>query len=284
MTASPESIDSRSSLRLIAKRALAGALAVSLLLGMPALQAATLEGQHFDDTARVAGKLLRLNGLGLRSVAWIKGFVAGLYVAEPSNDAARLIESHGPKRVSLRILLDAPASEFVRAIHSGVRKNTTPEERERMASRVERFGSVVSAVGRVRVGDAIDIDYLPGKGLQVRHNGKVLAEPIPGDDLYRAVLKMFIGERAVDKEMRVGMLGGAVAQAPSTVPDTSPPANPAPIPSPAPTPVPVPLPVPTPVPTPEAPSAPAPGPSSPDAEPPLPLPVPASEPPMHPAG
>ncbi|MDB5893598.1 MAG: hypothetical protein JWQ88_1129, partial [Rhodoferax sp.] len=43
------------------------ALAIALASGLPA-RAATLEGVTFDDTARVGGSQLHLNGLGLRAV------------------------------------------------------------------------------------------------------------------------------------------------------------------------------------------------------------------------
>jgi Chalcone isomerase-like len=32
---------------------------------------------------------------------------------------------------------------------------------------------------------------------------------VPGEDLYAAVLKIFVGEHPVDKKMKVGLLGGA---------------------------------------------------------------------------
>ena len=43
-------------------------------------QAAVIEGQHFDDRIRLADTELVLNGVGLRAVAWLKGYAAGLYL------------------------------------------------------------------------------------------------------------------------------------------------------------------------------------------------------------
>ena len=45
--------------------------------------AATLEGQRFDDAVRLADQPLRLNGVGVRAVMFVKGYVAGLYLDEP---------------------------------------------------------------------------------------------------------------------------------------------------------------------------------------------------------
>ncbi len=186
--------------------------AAALLLNAPA-QATTIEGHHFDDAIQLARTPLALNGVGVRGVDFLRAFAAGLYVEKPSNDPTALIDDRGPKRLSLTILMTAPASVFVAAITNGVRKNTTPEEQAAMADRVKTFQDTVSAVGEVRAGDRIDLDYLPRQGLVFSFNGKPRGAAIAGDDLYRAILKMFIGERAVDKKLRQGLLGSARAAA-----------------------------------------------------------------------
>lgn len=203
-------------------------LLLAALALLPA-QAATIEGQHFDDAIKLARTPLKLNGVGLRGVAFLRAFVAGLYVEQPGTEAAPLIEASGPKRVSIRILMDAPAQVFVTAITNGVKKNTTPEEQTAMAERVAAFQAHVNAVNEVHVGDQIDLDYLPKKGLVFSFNGKERGQPIPGDDLYRAILKMFIGERAVDKKLRQGLLAGGADK-----PAAPPPAAPVPVPEAAP--------------------------------------------------
>lgn len=211
-------------------------LAVGLIaLGAwSATPAANIEGQHFDDVIKVARTPLKLNGVGLRGVAFLRAFVAGLYVEKTSTEPAQIIEADGPKRMSIKMLMDAPADVFVQAITNGVKKNTTPEEQTAMADRVALFQRNVNAVNEVHVGDQIDLDYVPKKGLVFSFNGKERGQAIPGDDLYRAILKMFIGERAVDKKLRQGLLSGgaehaAVAPAvtPTVTPASAPPSAPA---------------------------------------------------------
>lgn len=191
--------------------------------------AANIEGQHFDDVIKVARTPLKLNGVGLRGVAFLRAFVAGLYVEKTSTEPAQIIEADSPKRMSIKMLMDAPVDVFVRAITNGVKKNTTPEEQTAMADRVALFQSNVSAVNEVHVGDQIDLDYVPKKGLVFSFNGKERGQAIPGDDLYRAILKMFIGERAVDKKLRQGLLSGGTEHAavsPTVAPASAPPSVP----------------------------------------------------------
>jgi hypothetical protein len=38
-------------------------------------------------------------------------------------------------------------------------------------------------------------------------NGKAQGEPIPGDDLYAALLRIFLGDKPSDPELKSGLLG-----------------------------------------------------------------------------
>jgi hypothetical protein len=54
----------------------------------------------------------------------------------------------------------------------------------------------------------IDLDFTPDKGVSLRFNEKVVGTPVSGDDLYRSVLKIFVGEHPVDRRMKEGLLRG----------------------------------------------------------------------------
>ena len=56
----------------------------------------------------------------------------------------------------------------------------------------------------------IDLDFVPTSGLTLVWNGKVQGEPLPGADLYTALLKIFIGDKPTDPELKAGLLGGPV--------------------------------------------------------------------------
>jgi Chalcone isomerase-like len=187
---------------------LAGAMVGGALPGIGQAQAAKLEGQRFDDTAVVSDRTLRLNGMGLRGVAWIKAFVAGLYLPAPTKDAAQALAMPGPKRLRLRMLMEVSSHEFSKAFDKGVRKNETDKVQAQLAPRMAAFFKVVDGLQTLRKGDTIDLDFSPGQGMQLRLNNKAIGKPIEGEDFYRAILKIFIGERPVDKRMKEGLLGG----------------------------------------------------------------------------
>lgn len=190
--------------------AITGAFAVAVTAPPAAAAQVRHEGVAFDTVARVGDAALQLNGMGLRGVAWIRAFVAGLYVQQPSRDAQRLLTDPGPKRLTLKILLDAPASELSKAVRRGVRKNVGETQLTDMADRLERLATRIDEIGRVHPGDTLDLDYQPGRGMVMRVNGQTRGAPIAGADLYRAVLAIFIGERPVDATMKQGLLAGGV--------------------------------------------------------------------------
>ena len=184
-------------------------LAVLLSLGgVGAAHTATLEGQQFDDTVVLGQQKLLLNGLGLRGVAWVKAFVAGLYVTAPSREASSLLADTGPRRLRLKILLQAPSSELTKSLLRRVRRYETPEVQAHLAERLTQFAEQLDGLGELMPGDVVDMDYIPGKGVSLSRNGKATGQPLAGDDLYRAVLQIFVGEHAIDPRMKQGLLGG----------------------------------------------------------------------------
>jgi hypothetical protein len=169
-----------------------------------------VEGQTFDAHAEVGGATLKLNGVGLRAVAWLKGYAAALYIGERTRSVEAVLADRGAKRLQLRMLVDAPSEVFVKGFERGVARNRPPGGVATLKERMARFDRTVLALEKVRKGDIVDLDYLPGSGMVLSFNGKPRGEPIPGADLYEALLSVFIGPKPVDAELKAGLLGGPV--------------------------------------------------------------------------
>jgi hypothetical protein len=186
-------------------------LLVPALLLLAALQspAAQIAEQKFDDRIRLGDSELVLNGLGVRAVMMFKGYAAGLYLPVKVRSAAQVLAQPGAKRLQMRMLVDVPSKEFVKAIDVGMRRNHTEAEHAALQERIDRFDSAVLAVGTVNKGDIVNLDFVPASGFVLTINGKPRGEPIPGADLYAGVLKIFIGERPVDKKLKAGLLGAS---------------------------------------------------------------------------
>lgn len=182
---------------------LTGMLALSL-----AAQATDIEGQHFDDRIRLADSELVLNGVGLRAVAWLKGYAAGLYLAQKATTPEAVLAVKGPKRIRMRMMVEVESKEFVKAFDKGMKRNLSEAEFGALTERMEKFDRIVSDLVKLKKGDVVDLDYLPSRGLVLSLNGVAKGEALPGEDLYAGLMKIFIGTRPVDTRLKAGLLGG----------------------------------------------------------------------------
>lgn len=175
----------------------------------PAVAGDAAGAAGFESSTQLGGQRLLLNGVGLRAVAWIKGYAAGLYLGQRSSSSEQVLGQPGPKRLRLRMLLDVPVDEFVKAFHKGVARNVPAEQQPQLAERMQRFDSLLRPLGEVHKGDQIDLDFVPGRGLVFVYNGQPQGTAIPGEDLYGALLACFLGEHPVDARLKAGLLGQA---------------------------------------------------------------------------
>ena len=181
-----------------------------LALGSPAFATGPLNpigGVRFEPQLQLAGQSLLLNGTGLRAVLWLKGYAAGLYLGQRAANADAVVAQAGAKRLQLRLLMDVPADEFIKAFHQGVERNNPPELRASLAERAARFDALLHPLGEIHKGDVVNLDFVPGQGLLFWYNGRQLGPAIPGEDFYGALLRVFVGEHVSDERLRAGLLG-----------------------------------------------------------------------------
>ena len=189
--------------------ALMALVAFVFLPSANAATAVTVEDQTFPGEASVAGTPLQLNGVGLRAAFIYKVYLAGLYLPTRAATGAAAIAEPGPKRLQVRLLMDGPSDQFAKAFTGGIAKRTPADQVAAMKDRIAAFDRTLRSVGNVRKGDVVDLDYTPAAGLTMAVNGKPYGTPVPGADLYAALLNIFVGERPVDAKMKAGMLGAA---------------------------------------------------------------------------
>lgn len=186
-------------------------LAALLATGLSAMlaSAAEVEGVRLEDRVKSeGGQELLLNGAGVRSKMFIKGYVGALYLAQKKSSADTVLADKGPKRVALHILRDdVSADKMVSALNEGLSGNNSHAEMAPLEARLKDFGAMLSAAKSYKKGNAIVFDYLPGSGTRVIINGEVKGT-IPGDDFNRALLRVWLGDKPVDAGLKNGMLGG----------------------------------------------------------------------------
>lgn len=188
-------------------RTTAAIVAALIASAAPAARAAEHSGVQFDDSVRLAGTELQLNGVGLRSLFILKAYVAGLYVPARSTLAADLLAQTGPRRLALKMLVGLSSERMMKAFRDGFTQNLNDSQLTALRPQVEQFAESMRAMGPARKGDSIDIDLVDGQ-IQVLLNGQPRGGPIVGEALFNAILQVFIGPRPVDRDLKRGLLGG----------------------------------------------------------------------------
>ncbi len=166
-----------------------------------------LAGVSVDPRTRVEGQDLALNGAGIRSRFMIRIYVAALYVAEPSNNAAGILGQTGAKRMMLTLLRDVSADTLLEGMQAGLKKNLGADDLAAIAPQRDQLTAIFRAVGEGRKGDRIALDWVPAQGTVVRINGAARGQPISGELFYRSLLKIWLGEHPAQEDLRDALLG-----------------------------------------------------------------------------
>lgn len=183
------------------------ALAVMLTANVAA--ALEVAGVSFDDRVRLADSEVVANGGGLRKKAFFKVYAMALYLPEKQGDADAAIGGKGAKRVAISLLRDLSAQQFVDALQEGMAQNHSGAEMAALKERVKQFSDTLLALGEAKTGTRVLIDWLPGSGTRVSVNGERRGNDISGEDFYQALLRIWLGHKPVQDDLKQALLGKA---------------------------------------------------------------------------
>jgi len=150
---------------------------------------------------------LVLNGSGLRKRAFFQVYVIGLYLPAKKAAAADVIGAAGPKRVAIHMLRDVDADQFSGALADGIKDNHGEAEAKALEPRVRQLAAIMAEMKEAKKGMRITLDWLPAAGTQVTVDGRPAGAPIPGEDFYRALLRIWLGEKPVQDDLKKALLG-----------------------------------------------------------------------------
>ena len=184
-------------------------LALLLLACALPLQAAEIAGVKFEPELRAieGGPMLQLNGAGLRKKLFFKVYAMGLYLPARTGNAEQAIDAPGPKRVAIRMLRDVSAQTFTEALADGLRANHSEAEFKALGPQIQRLTAIMTQLGEAKEGMSISLDWRPGLGTAVVVDGRTHGRPIPGDEFYRALLRVWVGKRPVQDDLKEALLG-----------------------------------------------------------------------------
>jgi hypothetical protein len=184
------------------------AVGVSLLLALGSAQAQPVEreGAKFEPAAQVGGTALQLNGVGVRTRAVFKVYVAGLYVPAKSNAPATLLAQKGPRRLALVMLRNVDADSFAGPLNEGLKNNHTEAQVAAFKPQIDAMNAALKAIDEVKKGDALNFEFVDG-ATRITVNGAQKGASIAGEDFFTAMLRIWLGEKPADADLKKGLLG-----------------------------------------------------------------------------
>jgi hypothetical protein len=181
------------------------ALSAILLLFAGDGAARLVDGTEISETLNVEGTALVLNGAGVRTRFFLDVYVGGLYLEEPSAEAAAIIDADELMAIRLHVTSRLVSNERMRSsIALGFEKstggNTAP-----LRAEIDALSDVFR--DDVAIADVFDLVYVPGKGLDLYKNGAHRTTVVCGMRFKRALFGIWLSERAVQASLRREMLG-----------------------------------------------------------------------------
>lgn len=181
--------------------------AAAFLVALPALAVVEIAGVKFEDKAKVGAAELQLNGAGLRSRVFFKVYSIGLYLPEKKNATDAVLALKGAKRLHIVTLRELPAEDFVNALVGSIEKNHSEAELAPLKERIEEFKAAILSLNVAPKGSVVTLDWLPESGTRLSFNGQPKGKDIPGEDFYGALLKIWLGAKPAQDDLKEALLG-----------------------------------------------------------------------------
>ena len=173
-------------------------------------RAVDIEGVKIEDKVVLASGVpeLVLNGAGVRyKFVFVKVYIGSLYLAQKKTDNEAIFADPGPKRVSMHILSsEVTAQDLITSMNNALAVNLSPHELALIEKRIRDLNNMMSSLKTINKGSVVHLDYVPEVGTRVIVNGQARIT-IPGEDFFRAMLHIWIGNKPVDGRLRDAMLG-----------------------------------------------------------------------------
>jgi len=168
--------------------------------------AVEVKGVNIADqvTQPESGKVLVLNGTGMRTKFFFDIYIGALYLAEKSSDAKIIIDSTTPKRVAMHFLREKIEKKKLTDGWNDAFDSTLDKETfSSLKIKIDEFNGFFPDIVK---GDTVVVDFIPGKGTAISINEQRKGI-IPGDDFQRALLAIWLGDSPPNKALKDGMLG-----------------------------------------------------------------------------
>lgn len=149
---------------------------------------------------------LVLNGAGIRNYLFFDIYRVALYLPQRQSDARQVLHDELPRRVRITLLRDISAERDVEFLMAGLEDNNSAEELAAIQAPVEQFLNIIRRMGKVPKGHVVQLDYQPTVGTRIWLDRRLLGV-VPGAAFNRSLLKIWLGENPIAKDLKRALLG-----------------------------------------------------------------------------
>ena len=182
-----------------------GLWTVAFLMLTPGIApAAEISGVKLPDQVTLQGKMLKLNGTGLRQATILKinVYAAGLYLENVSKDGEAIANSDQAKSMQMVFLRDVSAKKMADAFQEGFEKNCVAG----CAEVKPDIGKLQSLVKDMKKGDTMTFHFT-SSGVELMIRGQKVGSV--GDKAFRhQLIRCWIGKNPPNAGLKEGLLGG----------------------------------------------------------------------------
>jgi hypothetical protein len=190
----------------IAAKTLGICLFLVLMVAVQSVTAREIAGIPVPESVTFNNTALVLNGAGIRKKLFIKIYVGALYLTAKRTNVSEILADREAKRITMNFLYkEVSAERLAEGWNKGFNDNNSIEELKKLQERINLFNSLFTVV---RKGDVIQLDYMPNEGTRVWINDTIKGT-VPGEDFYQALLKIWLGPKPAEAELKDAMLGNS---------------------------------------------------------------------------
>lgn len=163
----------------------------------------TVAGVQLPGTIEVEEQKLVLNGAALRKIAFIKIYVAGLYLETRESSPDAILDQDSPRTLQMHFLRDVEAKKLCEGWDSSLELNT-PNPSDELKS---RFSTLCSWMEDAADGERLRFIYAPDRGTTVEYRNSVKG-PIAGKEFADALFRTWLGPKSIPgEEFKKHLLG-----------------------------------------------------------------------------
>ena len=105
--------------------------------------------------------------------------------------------------------MELTAQQFVDALSGGIAKNHSEAETAELKDRIQTFEANLLGLGKAAKGTPITLDWIPEQGTRLTVAGQPQGKVIPGEDFYKALLRIWLGNKPAQGDLKDALLGKA---------------------------------------------------------------------------